>query len=59
MVPPFDIFIAEKDGDLLWLEAARDLETAKARVQILGTAVPGEYLIFSQATGNKISIKVE
>jgi len=59
MVPPFDIFRAEKDGDLRWLEAARDLETAKTRVQILGTTVPGEYLIFSHVTGNKISIKVE
>jgi DUF2934 family protein len=51
MVPPFDIFIAEKDGHLRWIEAARDLETARARVQILGTAVPGEYLIFSHVRG--------
>lgn len=59
MVSPFDIFRAEEDGGLRWLEAARDLETAKVRVQILGTAVPGEYLIFSLVTGSKISIKVD
>jgi hypothetical protein len=57
MVAPFDIFRKESDG-IRWLEFATDLETATARVQAIGELSPGEYLIFSQITGHKISIIV-
>lgn len=57
MVPPFDIFRVGNDGSVVWLEAVNDLETAKARVTLLAPSAPGEYLIFSQKTGEQISIK--
>ena len=56
MIPPFDIFKVEA-SELRWMEVAPDLERAKARVKILVTSSPGEYIIANQATGEKISIK--
>ncbi len=56
MIPPFDIFKVESDGPR-WMEAAENLERAKARVKILATSSPGEYVIANQDTGEKISIK--
>ena len=43
--------------DVCWIEAVADLGIAKARVAALMQAQPCEYLIFSQKTGHKISIK--
>ncbi len=56
MIPPFDIFKVEA-SELRWMEVAADLERAKARVKILATSSPGEYIIANQETGEKISIK--
>jgi hypothetical protein len=57
MGTPFDIFrISESDG-VIWLEACADLEAAKARVAELMQARPCEYMIFSQTTQHKLSIK--
>jgi hypothetical protein len=56
MIPPFDIFKVDDSG-LRWMEVAPDLERAKARVKILATSSPGEYIIANQETGEKISIK--
>jgi hypothetical protein len=56
MIPRFDIFKIESDGPC-WMEAAANLERAKARVKILATSSPGEYLIADQETGEKISIR--
>ena len=57
MLTPFDIFECDISNEMLWIEAASDLEIAKARVAALMQAKPCEYLIFSQKTGHKISIK--
>ncbi|MGB8322416.1 MAG: hypothetical protein WCE52_05565 [Candidatus Acidiferrum sp.] len=57
MMPPFDIFYVNSEG-YIWQEPAESLESAKLRVQQLGVSRPGEYLIFSQETGDKLSIKV-
>jgi len=61
-----------KDGSQLisateattWIEftpaskaAAGSLELAKSKVEQLAANAPGEYMIFSQTTGNKITIK--
>ena len=43
--------------EMQWIEAVADLGIAKARVAALMQANPCEYLIFSQKTGHKISIK--
>jgi hypothetical protein len=48
------IAMVERHG-MLWIEAAAELEAAKARVGVLMRTTPCEYLIFSQKTGHKIS----
>ena len=58
MIPPFDIFKVEA-SELRWMEVAPDLERAKARVKILATSSPGEYIIANQETGEKVSIKAQ
>jgi hypothetical protein len=59
MQPPFDIFRVGPDGHPIWLEAAATLDAANARINALGKSSPGEFLIYSQRTGNKISITVD
>jgi hypothetical protein len=59
MVPLFDIFKADAEGSVSWIEAAPDMETAKARVHALTVSSPGEYLVCSEKTGAKISIKAD
>jgi hypothetical protein len=56
-LPPFDIFRVDAPDGMLWIEAAADLDIAKARVAVLMLVRPCEYLIFSQRTGHTISIK--
>ena len=41
-MPPFDSFRVDQDD--LWLQSALTLDSAKARVQALGQASPGEYI---------------
>jgi hypothetical protein len=57
MVPQFDIF--RKKGEYVWLEATMTLDDAEARVQELGAAEAGEYLIFNQKNCGRISLRVE
>lgn len=57
IIAPFDIFRVDEPDGLLWIEAAAELEAAKARVGALMQTTPCEYLIFFQETGHKISIK--
>lgn len=56
MVPPFHIFKVQSDGGLRWVEAAADVEEAKARAKVLAASSPGEYVI-TNLTGEKIWIK--
>ena len=49
MAPPqLDILRRERDGSFLWMEAVGDLEGAKARLEELVVAAPGEYFVFDQ-----------
>jgi hypothetical protein len=57
MIAPFDLFRTETDGSVKWLGVCADLDAAKARVMELSVALPGEYFIFSQTTGNRLFIK--
>ncbi len=57
MLAPLDIFIKMEDGTYVWKAAADSFELAKSTVQRLATSSPGEYMIFSQTTGNKIVVK--
>jgi len=55
MVPPIDIF--KIDGsNALWREAVETFEAAKACIQKLALSSPGEYMIFDQHTGNRVSV---
>jgi hypothetical protein len=56
MFPSFHIFKVQSDGSLRWVEAAADVERAKARAEVLAASAPAEYVI-SNLTGEKISIK--
>jgi hypothetical protein len=53
---PIDIFRVEPKG-VLWLESSASIDEARARIQLLGTQNPGEYVLLNQATGNKLMIK--
>lgn len=57
MLPPFNIYKVESESHLHRMDAAVDLERAKARVKVLAASWPGEYIIANQETGEKISIK--
>jgi hypothetical protein len=57
VIAPFDIFRVDGPHNMLWIEAVAELEAAKERVAALMQTAPCEYLIFSQTTGRKISIK--
>jgi hypothetical protein len=47
-VSPFDIVKRIDSVNFQWVEAARDLQTAEARIQELQVRSPGEYIVFSQ-----------
>ena len=55
MVAPLDIFKVQ-DGTYIWKGAAETFELAKSKVEQLAMHAPGEYMIFSQTTGNKTHI---
>ena len=57
-IPQYDIFKMKK-GEYVWLETAVTLDDAKARVQELGAAEPGEYVIFDEKNCDRISLTVE
>jgi len=57
MVPPFDIFKRQGGGSVRWLGVATDLEAAKLRVKELTASAPGEYFIFSLATGRRLTVR--
>jgi hypothetical protein len=52
----FDIFKQQPDGNAYWIDAAPDLETAKARVRVLAKSFPGQYVVVDNATGEKFFI---
>ena len=49
----YDIFRRDTRGEV-WVEAARDLETAKSRIIELSAATPGQYVVFSQRSGRMV-----
>jgi len=50
----FDILKKLSDGGIVWIEAVKDLETARERIKQLATYKPGEYVIFNQETQSVI-----
>jgi len=57
---PLEVAILKKqpNGSLHWVEAAIDIQSARARIQALGEYYPGEYVILHKKTGKKINIRV-
>jgi hypothetical protein len=58
MPRPLDIFKLEEDG-IVWKGTAENLEVAKLSVKMMVETSPGDYLIFSPATGDKTVIKLK
>jgi len=44
------------DGELRFVEAARTLEAAKRRIKALAKLWPGQYVIYNEQTGERLSI---
>jgi hypothetical protein len=59
MLAPLDIFKMQEDGTYVWKAAAESFDVANVKVQHLAADAPGEYMIFSQTTGNKTILKLE
>ena len=59
MVAPFYIFKTNSSDCAQYIEAVADFAAATARVKALIEESPGEYLIFSQQTGERIAITRE
>ena len=57
MLPPFDIFRIEDNGEVLWIRSADDLKTARLAVEKLMAASPHKYIIHSHNTNNDLVIK--
>ena len=57
MIPPFDIFRVASDGHLVWKATADNLDSAERRVKLLMGVDPGDYIIYSQQTGNKTLVQ--
>ena len=51
---PFDIFLKEKDGTLVWIAAVGQLHTAAAFVAELTEKYAGDYHVFDKRTGEMI-----
>jgi hypothetical protein len=49
----YDIFRRDTDGEV-WVEAVRDLETAKSRIIELSAGTPGQYVVFNQRSGRMV-----
>lgn len=47
--PPYDI-LKKDNTNLVWIEAAQDLEMAKARIRELVATCKGDYVVFDQRT---------
>jgi hypothetical protein len=44
----FDILRCHRDGSLIWMESASELDHARERLQQLNAGSPGEYFVFDQ-----------
>jgi hypothetical protein len=47
------------DGELYFVEAAQSLDAAKARVQSLAELLPGDFVIYNEATGERVSVAAD
>jgi hypothetical protein len=50
MLDAFDILKKLPDGGIVWIESAKDVESARQRIELFSRYKPGEYIIFCQQT---------
>lgn len=43
-------------GEVRFVEAAKTLQAARRRIRTLGESCPGEFIIYNQQTGERMSI---
>jgi hypothetical protein len=56
MCDGFDIFRKLPDGRLAWLACAASLDAATQHIALIAANVPGEYVVFCQATQQVVSV---
>ena len=56
MCDGFDIFRKLADGRLVWLACAASLDAATQHIALIAANVPGEYVVFCQATQQVVSV---
>ena len=44
------------DGELLFVDAVQTSEDAKQRIEALAALLPGQYVIYNEETGQRISV---
>jgi hypothetical protein len=59
MPRPLDIYRCDQDGHVVWIGTAENLDLARSSVKVLAQSAPGDYLIFSPATGDKVVVKLK
>jgi 3-deoxy-D-manno-octulosonic-acid transferase len=59
MTEPLDVFIKMENGTYIWKASVGSLQAAKSMVEQLANRSPGEYMIFNQATNEKIVVHVQ
>jgi hypothetical protein len=55
MFESFDILKKLPDGGIVWIEAAKNIETARERVKLFANYKPGEYVVFCHETQSLIA----
>ena len=53
---PFRIYKVQNDGDLHFVEAVQSFKDATAVARELGEMWPGEYVIYNEQTGERVSV---
>ena len=46
------------DGEIRFVKAAETLEAAERRIETLAASLPGEYVIYDEQTGARVSVNV-
>lgn len=46
------------DGELHFVEAVQTLEIGKQRIETLAMSRPGQYIIYNEETGERVSVTV-
>jgi uncharacterized NAD(P)/FAD-binding protein YdhS len=59
MIPPFEIFQSESDGNVLWRGTAASMDDAKSRIRELAAEAPGDFIIMSRRTGHKLVLNFD